>query len=57
MLRLINEERTIAPESSDGGMDSTPLAASLDWMMGTTAGFAAYREQRIDGTPKRILDA
>ncbi|HXR44300.1 MAG TPA: phophatidylserine decarboxylase associated domain-containing protein, partial [Pseudolysinimonas sp.] len=45
------------PEFSEGGMVTTPLAAILDWTMGTPAGFAAYRDPRINGMLKKVLDA
>jgi phosphatidylserine decarboxylase len=57
LLRLINEVLTIAPEFSEDSMVSTPLAAILDWTMGTTAGFAAYRDPRINAMVGKILDA
>lgn len=34
-----------------------PLNAILDWTMGTPAGFAAYRDPRINNMLKKILDA
>src|SRR5579884_4275461 len=45
LLRLINEVLTVA----------TPLGAVLDWTMGTAAGFAAYRDPRINAMIKKIL--
>ena len=57
LLRLINEVLTMAPEFSEGSMVTTPLAGILDWTMGTDAGFAAYRDPRINGMFKKILDA
>jgi phosphatidylserine decarboxylase len=53
LMRLINEVLTMAPEF---GM-ATPLAAILDWTMGTTAGFAAFRDPRINAMVKKILTA
>ena len=38
-------------------MVATPLAAILDWAMGTPAGFAAFRYPRINGMLKMILAA
>jgi phosphatidylserine decarboxylase len=56
MLRLINEVLTMAPEfGPQGAMVATPLAAILDWAMGTPAGFAAFRDPRINAMLKRIL--
>lgn len=57
LLRLINEVLTTAPEFSEGGMVTTPLAGILDWTMGTTAGFSAYRDPRINAMLGKILDA
>ena len=54
-LRLINEVLRIAPEFGPG-MVATPLGAILDWTMGTPAGFAAYRDPRINGILKKILN-
>jgi phosphatidylserine decarboxylase len=54
MLRLINELLTMAPEFGDA-MVATPLGAILDWTMGTPAGFAAFRDPRINEMLKRIL--
>ncbi|HET9876731.1 MAG TPA: phosphatidylserine decarboxylase family protein [Mycobacterium sp.] len=53
MMRLINEVLTMAPEF---GM-ATPLAAILDWTMGTPAGFAAFRDPRVNAMLKKILTA
>ncbi len=56
LLRLINEVLTMAPEfGPQGAMVSTPLAAILDWTMGTPAGFAAFRDPRINAILKKIL--
>jgi phosphatidylserine decarboxylase len=56
MLRLINEVLTMAPEFG-GHMVATPLGAILDWTMGTPAGFAAFRDPRINAMIKKILNA
>jgi phosphatidylserine decarboxylase len=56
MLRLINEVLTMAPEFGPE-MVATPLAAILDWAMGTPAGFAAFRDPRINAMLKKILTA
>ena len=56
MLRLINEVLTMAPEFGDQAV-TLPLAAILDWTMGTPAGFAAYRDPRINAVLKKILTA
>ncbi len=58
LLRLINELLTVAPEFGVGAeaMVATPLGAILDWTMGTAAGFAAYRDPRINAMLKKILN-
>ncbi len=56
MMRLINEVLTMAPEfGPQSAMVATPLGAILDWTMGTRAGFAAYRDPRINAMLKKIL--
>lgn len=57
MLRLINEVLTMAPEFSADAMVMTPLNAILDWTMGTVAGFAAFRDPRINAMLKKVLTA
>jgi len=57
MLRLINELLTMAPEFSQDAMVVTPLGAILDWTMATPAGFAAYRDPRVNAMLKKILTA
>jgi len=57
LLRLINEVLTMAPEFGADAMVALPLGAILDWTMGTAAGFAAYRDPRINAILKKILTA
>jgi phosphatidylserine decarboxylase len=56
MVRLINEVLTMAPEFG-ASMVATPLGAILDWTMGTPAGFAAFRDPRVNAMLKKILTA
>jgi phosphatidylserine decarboxylase len=56
LLRLINEVLTMAPEFGDEAV-TLPLNAILDWTMGTPAGFAAFRDPRINAILKKILGA
>jgi phosphatidylserine decarboxylase len=56
LLRLVNEVLAMAPEFG-GEMVATPLGAILDWTMGTPAGFAAFRDPRINAMLKKILNA
>ncbi len=57
MMGLINEVLTMAPEFGESSMVATPLAALLDWTMGTPAGFAAFRDRRVNAMVKKILSA
>lgn len=57
MLSLVNAVLTTAPEFSEGSMVTTPMAAILDWTMGTPAGFAFYRDPRVNEGLKDILNA
>src|SRR3984885_6546501 len=56
MMRLINEVLTTAPEFGPN-MVATPLGAILDWTMATPAGFAAFRDPRVNAMIKKILNA
>jgi phosphatidylserine decarboxylase len=56
MLGLINEVLTMAPEFGDQNI-TLPLGAILDWTMGTPAGFAAFRDPRVNAALKKILTA
>lgn len=56
LLLMINEVLTMAPEFGEGAV-TLPLNAILDWTMGTPAGFAAFRDPRINATLKKILNA
>jgi phosphatidylserine decarboxylase len=55
LLQLINEVLTMAPEYSEDAMVVLPLGAILDWTMSTPAGFAAFRDRRINAMIKKIL--
>jgi phosphatidylserine decarboxylase len=57
LMRLVNEVLTMAPEFGESAMVATPLGAILDWTMGTPAGFAAFRDPRINVMLKKILTA
>ncbi|RYZ31716.1 MAG: phosphatidylserine decarboxylase family protein [Propionibacteriaceae bacterium] len=57
LLRLMNAVLRSAPEFSTEAMVITPLNAVLDWAMGTTAGFAAFRDPRVDAALKKVLRA
>jgi phosphatidylserine decarboxylase len=54
LVRMINEVLTLAPEFGDSTA-STPLGAILDWPSGTTAGFAFFRDARVNSALKDLL--
>jgi len=54
MLRLINAVLTMAPEFGENAV-ITPFCAILDRTMGTSSGFAAYRDPRINAMLQKIL--
>lgn len=56
LLRLINEVLTVAPEFGANAI-TTPLGGILDWAMGTPAGYAAFRDPRINAMLKKVLTA
>ncbi len=56
LLALMNEVLGMAPEFG-ANMVATPLGAILDWAMGTPAGFAAFRDPRVNAMLKKILNA
>ncbi|KIO75190.1 phosphatidylserine decarboxylase [Pedobacter lusitanus] len=55
MLRLINRIMTKAPEFNETGLVGFPINAILDWSMGTTAGYAAFLNEKVNWQLKRIL--
>ena len=54
LLALINGVLDLAPEYGQENV-TLPMGAVLDWTMGTPAGFAAYRDSRINGALRAIL--
>ena len=48
MLHLINRIMTKAPEWKDTGLVGFPINAILNWPMGTTAGFAAFLNNKVN---------
>jgi len=54
LLRLIDEVLTVAPEFGCQTV-TLPLGAILDWAMGTPAGHAAFRDPRVNGALKAML--
>lgn len=61
MLMLINAIMTRAPEWSAAGNRSGligfPINAILDWSMGTTGGYAAFLNAKVNAQLKKILNA
>jgi phosphatidylserine decarboxylase len=56
MLCLINDVLTEAPGYDESVLVGAPLNAILDWSMGTPAGFAAFRDEKINAMLRKILD-
>jgi phosphatidylserine decarboxylase len=56
MLQLINAIMTKAPEYNTTGLVGFPINAILDWPMGTTGGFAAFLNDKVNRQLKKILD-
>ncbi len=56
MLRLFNRIMTRAPEYNQTGMVGTPITAILAWPMGTTGGFAAFLNDKVNARFKAMLD-
>ena len=55
LLALMNGVLRSAPEFSEEAMVVTPMNAVVDWAMGTTAGFAAFRDPRVNAALKKVL--
>ena len=60
MLGLLNHLLTTAPIWNDRarhvGMVGLPIQALLDWPMGTTSGFTAFQDPRINAMLKKVLN-
>ena len=56
MLQLVNAIMTKAPEFNDTGLVGFPINAIFDWSMATSAGFAAFLDDRVNAQLKKILD-
>ncbi len=55
MLSLMNALLTYVPEFEDSAYVGCPLDAILDWCMGTSAGFAAFRHPSVNAMLKKII--
>lgn len=56
MLQLMNHIMTHAPEYNSSGLVGFPINAILDWSMGTTAGFAAFLNDKVNRQLKKVLN-
>ncbi|WP_215776456.1 phosphatidylserine decarboxylase family protein [Paludibacterium sp. B53371] len=56
MLQMINVILTRAPAFNTTGLVGFPINAILDWSMGTTAGFAAFLNDRVNQQLKLVLN-
>lgn len=56
MLRLMNAIMTRAPEYNETGLVGFPINAILDWSMGTTGGYAAFLNDKVNRHFKVILN-
>lgn len=56
MLQMINAVMTKAPEFDSSGLVGLPINAILDWSMGTTGGFTAFLNDKVNVHLKRILN-
>lgn len=54
LLALMNGVMDLAPEYGEENV-TLPMGAVLDWTMGTPAGFAAYRDRRVNAALQAIL--
>lgn len=55
MLKMINVILTKAPEFNLTGLVGFPINAILDWPMGTSGGFAAFLDARVNSQLKAVL--
>jgi phosphatidylserine decarboxylase len=56
MLQMINAVMTKAPEYNSSGLVGLPINAILDWSMGTSGGFAAFLNIKVNAQLKKILN-
>jgi phosphatidylserine decarboxylase len=57
MLKLISSILKTAPEFNKTGLVGFPINAILDWPMGTSGGFAAFLNDKVNAQLKKILNA
>jgi phosphatidylserine decarboxylase len=56
MLCLINNAMDRAPLYEDNDLIGFPINSIVNWTMGVPAGFAAYRNDKVNAVFKKILD-
>ena len=56
MLQLLNTLMTHAPEFDRTGLVGCPINSILDWPMGTSAGMAAFLNERVNAQLKQVLN-
>ena len=56
MLCLINAAMDRAPIYEDNDLVGFPINSIVNWTMGVPAGFAAYRNDKVNGVFRKILD-
>lgn len=57
LLELLNAILTMAPAFDKTVMVGCPVSVILDWSMGTTGGFAAFANEKVNRQLKKILNA
>lgn len=57
LLVLMDDVIRSAPEYGEDSMVMTPLGGILDWTTATPAGFAFYRDPRVNKALKSVLEA
>jgi len=55
-LLLLNGIMTKAPEFNETGLVGFPINAILDWPMGTSAGYAAFLNDKVNRQFKKVLN-
>jgi phosphatidylserine decarboxylase len=56
MLELLNVIMTKAPEFNKTGLVGFPINAIFDWSMGTSAGFAAFLNEKVNRQLKKVIN-
>jgi phosphatidylserine decarboxylase len=56
VLQLLNTIMTHAPEFDQTGLVGCPINAIFDWSMGTSAGMAAFLNERVNAQLKKVLN-